>query len=89
MITELVFGLSLLTMLNTVGDIQIPKDGDIYKIERILDLQKHALNKGIDSWKLLPMVAWFYTETGTLSEHRRGDNGMSVGICQCHTRWRK
>ena len=34
-------------------------------------------------------MAWLIQENGALSETRRGDYGESVGLCMCHTRYRK
>ena len=60
-----------------------------YKTERIIDIQKTAIEKGIEEWKLKTMLAWLMQENGSFSENTRGDYGHSVGLCMCHTKYRK
>lgn len=49
----------------------------------------YLTEKSEPEWKNLPLVTWLMQENGALSENTKGDGGKSLGLCQCHSYWRR
>jgi len=64
---------------------QLENDKSGYKNNTLKTIQTHAKKKEVEDWKIPYLLAWLYHENGSLTEDRRGDGGLSVGLCQCHT----
>ncbi len=67
----------------------IPNDKSGYKNERIRDIQVYGYQSGVEEWAMDTFLAFFCTENCSFSADRTGDNGDSIGLCQCNSRFRK
>jgi hypothetical protein len=61
-----------------------------YKNERVNDIAKRAMEKGVPKERIITLLSWLFSEKGSFSESRNTDvGGHSVGLCQCHEKYRK